>query len=70
MALLARHILLEFPDTVEITSAHYETYARIRQANWNNLVFRDPRVDGLKTGHTDEAGYQHRRDGRGPRACA
>ncbi len=57
VALLARHILLEFPEAVEITSARYETYARIQQANWNNLVFRDPRVDGLKTGHTDEAGY-------------
>ena len=57
MALLARHILLEFPTAVEITSARYETYAHIEQANWNNLVFRDARVDGLKTGHTDEAGY-------------
>jgi D-alanyl-D-alanine carboxypeptidase (penicillin-binding protein 5/6) len=57
VALLARLLLLEFPDAVEITRVKYETYARIRQANWNNLVFRDPRVDGLKTGHTDEAGF-------------
>jgi serine-type D-Ala-D-Ala carboxypeptidase (penicillin-binding protein 5/6) len=57
MALLARRILLEYPDVVQYTSPQYETYAGIRQANWNNLVFRDSRVDGLKTGHTTEAGY-------------
>jgi D-alanyl-D-alanine carboxypeptidase (penicillin-binding protein 5/6) len=57
MAMLARQILLEFPDATQYSSPQYETYAGIRQANWNNLVFRDPRVDGLKTGHTTESGY-------------
>jgi D-alanyl-D-alanine carboxypeptidase (penicillin-binding protein 5/6) len=57
MAQLARQILLEFPDATQYSSPQYETYAGIRQANWNNLVFRDPRVDGLKTGHTAESGY-------------
>jgi D-alanyl-D-alanine carboxypeptidase (penicillin-binding protein 5/6) len=57
MAQLARHVLLEFPDATQYTSPRYETYAGIRQANWNNLVFRDPRVDGLKTGHTEVSGY-------------
>jgi serine-type D-Ala-D-Ala carboxypeptidase (penicillin-binding protein 5/6) len=57
MAVLARHLLLEFPEATQYTSAKYETYAGIRQANWNNLVFRDPRVDGLKTGHTNASGY-------------
>jgi D-alanyl-D-alanine carboxypeptidase (penicillin-binding protein 5/6) len=57
VALLARRILLEFPDIVRISGLRYETYAGIRQANWNNLIFRDPDVDGLKTGHTSEAGY-------------
>lgn len=57
VALLAREILLRYPDAVRFSSPRYETYAGIRQANWNNLVFRDPRVDGLKTGHTAEAGY-------------
>jgi len=56
MALLARHILLTFPDCTRFTSPQYETYGGIRQANWNNLVFRDSRVDGLKTGSTAEAG--------------
>ena len=57
MAVLARQILLDFPDATQYSSPQYETYAGIRQANWNNLVFRDPRVDGLKTGHTAESGF-------------
>jgi serine-type D-Ala-D-Ala carboxypeptidase (penicillin-binding protein 5/6) len=57
MAILARQILLEFPDATQYSSPRYEEYGGIKQANWNNLVFRDPRVDGLKTGHTAESGY-------------
>jgi len=57
MGHLAREILVAFPDAVAYTSPRYVTYGGIRQANWNNLVFRDPRVDGLKTGFTDEAGF-------------
>ncbi len=57
MALLARRILLDDPGVVRFSSPRYEMYAGIRQANWNNLVFRDARVDGLKTGHTVEAGF-------------
>jgi D-alanyl-D-alanine carboxypeptidase (penicillin-binding protein 5/6) len=57
MAVLARRILLQNPDVVRYSSPRYATYAGITQANWNNLVFRDPRVDGLKTGHTAEAGF-------------
>jgi len=57
MAVLARQILLEFPDATQYTSPRYEEYGGIKQANWNNLVFRDPYVDGLKTGHTAESGY-------------
>ena len=56
-ALLARQILVDDPDIVRFSSPRYMTYGGIRQANWNNLVFRDPRVDGLKTGHTVESGY-------------
>ena len=57
MAVLARHVLLEFPEATQYSSPRYETYAGIKQANWNNLIFRDSRVDGLKTGHTEESGY-------------
>jgi D-alanyl-D-alanine carboxypeptidase (penicillin-binding protein 5/6) len=57
MGLLARQVLTAFPDAVSYSSPRYVAYGGIRQANWNNLVFRDPRVDGLKTGFTDESGY-------------
>lgn len=57
VAMLARRILVDDSDIVRFTSPRYMTYGGIRQANWNNLVFRDPRVDGLKTGHTVESGY-------------
>lgn len=57
MAKLARAIIYEDP-------AHYAIYAQkeffwngIKQPNRNLLLWRDKTVDGLKTGHTDEAGY-------------
>ena len=57
MALLARAIINEDP-------AHYALYAQkeffwnnIKQPNRNLLLWRDKTVDGLKTGHTEEAGY-------------
>jgi D-alanyl-D-alanine carboxypeptidase (penicillin-binding protein 5/6) len=36
---------------------HEYTYAGVTQRNRNELLFRDPYVDGLKTGHTESAGY-------------
>jgi D-alanyl-D-alanine carboxypeptidase (penicillin-binding protein 5/6) len=57
MGLLARQLLLTFPSATTYSSPHYTTYAGIRQANWNNLVFRDTRVDGLKTGYTEHSGF-------------
>jgi serine-type D-Ala-D-Ala carboxypeptidase (penicillin-binding protein 5/6) len=57
MGLLTRQLLLMFPESTTYSAPHYETYAGIRQANWNNLVFRDPRVDGMKTGYTKQSGY-------------
>jgi len=57
MGLLARQLLLTFPNATGYSSPRYTTYAGIRQANWNNLVFRDPRVDGLKTGYTESSGF-------------
>jgi len=57
MAKLARAIVIEDPE-------HYAMYAEkefvwngIKQPNRNLLLWRDPTVDGLKTGHTEEAGY-------------
>ncbi|WP_421861813.1 D-alanyl-D-alanine carboxypeptidase family protein [Motiliproteus sp.] len=57
LALLARSIIRDFPDDYPIYAEKYFTYNKIRQPNRNKLLWRDSRVDGLKTGHTEEAGY-------------
>ncbi|RMF15679.1 MAG: D-alanyl-D-alanine carboxypeptidase, partial [Gammaproteobacteria bacterium] len=57
LALLARAIITRFPEQYKIYSEKYFTYNNIRQPNRNLLLWRDKSVDGLKTGHTAEAGY-------------
>lgn len=57
LAILAKHIIKDFPEHYDIYSEKYFTYNDIRQPNRNRLLWRDPSVDGLKTGHTDAAGY-------------
>ncbi|WP_110664846.1 D-alanyl-D-alanine carboxypeptidase family protein [Salinicola halophilus] len=57
LAILARHIIRDFPDHYEVYSEKYFTYNGIRQPNRNRLLWRDPDVDGLKTGHTEAAGF-------------
>lgn len=56
MAILARAIM-EFPEEYDLYKMKEYTFNNIRQVNRNGLLFRDPTVDGLKTGHTEEAGY-------------
>lgn len=57
LALLARAIIQKFPEHYGVYSEKYFTYNKIRQPNRNKLLWRDRTVDGIKTGHTDEAGY-------------
>ena len=57
LSILAARIIQDFPDTYPIYEEKNFTYNGIKQANRNSLLFRDPSVDGLKTGHTEEAGY-------------
>ncbi|WP_261843869.1 D-alanyl-D-alanine carboxypeptidase family protein [Aliamphritea ceti] len=57
MATLARAIIKDFPEHYGIYSEKYFTYNKIRQPNRNKLLWRDNSVDGLKTGHTEAAGY-------------
>ncbi|WP_110687515.1 D-alanyl-D-alanine carboxypeptidase family protein [Salinicola aestuarinus] len=57
LAILARHIIGDFPDHYEVYSEKFFTYNGIRQPNRNRLLWRDPDVDGLKTGHTEAAGF-------------
>lgn len=57
LAILARHTIVDYPQNYPLYAQKYFTYADIRQPNRNSLLWRDSSVDGLKTGHTDEAGY-------------
>jgi len=57
VAILARALIREFPDYYAWFAEKEFTYNGIRQHNRNTLLWRDPAVDGLKTGHTDTAGY-------------
>ena len=57
MGLLARAIIRDFPEDYAMYAEKYFTYNNIRQPNRNRLLWRDSSVDGLKTGHTESAGY-------------
>jgi D-alanyl-D-alanine carboxypeptidase (penicillin-binding protein 5/6) len=57
LATLARAVINDHPDHYSLYAEKYFTYNGINQPNRNLLLHRDPTVDGLKTGHTDEAGY-------------
>jgi len=57
MALMARAYLQAHPQAVQYHKIKEFTHENIRQKNRNGLLWRDPTVDGLKTGHTENAGY-------------
>jgi len=57
IAKLARATILQFPDNYGMYSEKDFTYNNIRQPNRNKLLWRDKTVDGMKTGHTDAAGF-------------
>jgi D-alanyl-D-alanine carboxypeptidase (penicillin-binding protein 5/6) len=57
MAVLAQRLILDFPDYLPLYSQREYTYNNIKQPNRNRLLWLDPAVDGLKTGHTEAAGF-------------
>ena len=57
IATLSSAILSEFPEYYRWYSQREFTWNKIRQPNRNGLLARDPTVDGIKTGHTETAGY-------------
>ena len=57
LAILARAIIRDFPEHYDLYAQKEFTYNGITQHNRNLLLWRDDSVDGLKTGHTEEAGY-------------
>lgn len=54
---LAQQLIKDHPERYSLYSEKEYTYNNIKQSNRNLLLFWDPKVDGLKTGHTEEAGY-------------
>jgi D-alanyl-D-alanine carboxypeptidase (penicillin-binding protein 5/6) len=57
MAILAQRLILDFPEDYKWYSQKWFTYNGIKQPNRNRLLWRNPDVDGIKTGHTDDAGF-------------
>ena len=57
LAILGRALINDFPEHYKLYSEKYFTYNGINQPNRNKLLFTDSTVDGIKTGHTEEAGY-------------
>lgn len=57
LALLADAIMHEFPEYYPLFSIKEYQYNGITQSNRNRLLWIDPTVDGMKTGHTESAGY-------------
>lgn len=57
IAILSQAIIREFPESYAYYKEKEFTFNKIRQFNRNRLLWRDDSVDGLKTGHTEAAGY-------------
>ena len=57
LATLAGAIVQKFPEYYQWHAVKEYTYNNIKQSNRNSLLWRDDSVDGLKTGHTEDAGY-------------
>lgn len=57
MDILAKAIIHDFPEYYPLFSMHEFLWNNIKQQNRNGLLEKDPTVDGLKTGHTDSAGF-------------
>lgn len=57
IAVLAKALIAEFPEHYSWYAEKEFTYNSIKQYNRNKLLWRDDSVDGIKTGHTESAGY-------------
>ena len=57
LAILAARVIADFPQFYKIDSVKSFTYNKITQPNRNRLLWLDPTVDGMKTGHTESSGY-------------
>jgi D-alanyl-D-alanine carboxypeptidase (penicillin-binding protein 5/6) len=57
LSVLAKRVITDYPEFYKIDSVKSFTYNKITQPNRNRLLWLDPTVDGMKTGHTEAAGY-------------
>jgi D-alanyl-D-alanine carboxypeptidase (penicillin-binding protein 5/6) len=57
LAKLASALIRDFPEYYALYSIREYRYNNISQPNRNRLLWTDPNVDGVKTGHTENAGY-------------
>ena len=57
LGILSLALIRDFPQYVKFYAEKSYTHNKITQENRNRLLFLDPTVDGLKTGHTDAAGW-------------
>ncbi|MGZ8319990.1 MAG: D-alanyl-D-alanine carboxypeptidase family protein [Telluria sp.] len=57
LSVLAARVIADFPQFYKIDSVKQFTYNKITQQNRNRLLWLDPTVDGMKTGHTESSGY-------------
>jgi serine-type D-Ala-D-Ala carboxypeptidase (penicillin-binding protein 5/6) len=57
LGLLAASLIRDFPEYYPLYAEREYRYNNINQPNRNRLLWLDPHVDGMKTGHTEEAGY-------------
>ncbi|MGB3213955.1 MAG: D-alanyl-D-alanine carboxypeptidase family protein [Alphaproteobacteria bacterium] len=57
LAIMAQRLIKDFPEYYPYYSEKEFTYHDIKQGNRNPLLYRNIGVDGVKTGHTEEAGY-------------
>ena len=57
LAILAAALIRDFPEYYKLYSLKEFSYNKITQQNRNRLLWLDPNVDGVKTGHTEAAGY-------------
>ena len=57
LAIMARAMIRDYPEIYALHSIREFTYNDIKQSNRNRLLWKDSSVDGIKTGHTESAGY-------------
>jgi len=57
IAVLSKRLIEDFPDHYKIYQEKWFTFNDIRQRNRKSLLWQDDSIDGLKTGHTESAGY-------------